>query len=85
MNKLVHSILIAILLTGCASKPTTTIDWGNIENQITVTHREFITLRTGQICEIKDKKIVECEKNPSMYAESVDDIKAIVGEQDEKY
>ena len=34
--------------------------------------REFITLRTGQICEVKKQKIVACERNTYRYAEILD-------------
>jgi hypothetical protein len=58
----------------------------DLNGMITVTHREFITLRTGQICEVKKQKIVACERNTFRYAESKADLrqmKAIAGEENE--
>ena len=37
--------------------------------------REFITLRTGQICEVKKQKIVACERNTYRYAENKADLR----------
>ena len=44
---------------------------------------ERIQLRSGQWCEIHGSKIVGCERNNRKFAETVQDIEAIVGEQDE--
>jgi hypothetical protein len=56
-------------LFGCASAPTG--------------EPERIQLRSGQWCEIHGSKIVGCERNNRRFAETAQDIEAIVGAQDE--
>ena len=88
-TKVLRGIVVALIfvwviatIAGCASTETRPmVDWDEIASEITVTHREYITLRTGQVCEIKQDKIVSCERDASLYAESVEDIKAIVEEE----
>jgi len=72
-------IVVGLLLTGCTNNamrtPEPMIDYDQIASEITVTHREFITLRTGQICEVKGTKIVACERNTFRYAENKADLR----------
>ena len=73
-------------LFGCSTQPKAMeplLSYEELSSMIVVTKREFVTLRTGQVCEVKDGKIVACERNPSIYAETVEDIEAIVGEDNE--
>lgn len=63
--------LLIIVLTGCANNSMRTpepLDEGQ-------TDREFITLRTGQICEVKGTKLVACERNTYRYAENKADLR----------
>ena len=55
-----------------------------IGEAITVTHREFVTLRTGQVCEVKDQKIVACERNTFKYAESKADLNQMIENEKDK-
>lgn len=70
---IIFAVCLAAFLSlfGCASAPVSSPD------------DEIITLRTGQRCAINDGKIIGCERNNRIYAETVQDIEAIVGEQDE--
>ena len=74
-------IIMGVLLTGCANNAMRTPEpiaepLVDLNGVIIVTHREFITLRTGQVCEVNEKqKIIACERNTFRYAESKADIK----------
>ena len=48
------------------------------------TDREFITLRTGQTCEVKGSKIIACERNTFRYAESKTDLEIMKEEAKEE-
>ena len=48
------------------------------------TDREFITLRTGQTCEVVDTKIIACERNTFRYAESKADLEIMKEEAKEE-
>jgi len=61
--------LVIVQLAGCANTMRTPEPLVDGEN------REFITLRTGQICEVKDTKIVACERNTYRYAENKADLR----------
>ena len=79
--------LVAFGLSGCALPPKQMepmLSYDELAAEIKVTHREFITLRTGQICEIKDTKIIACERRPGSGAETKQDIEAITREEGEK-
>ena len=70
--------LIIFCLASCTSQPKQMepiLSYEELAGMITVTHRKFITLRTGQICEVKDTKIVACERNTYRYAENKADLR----------
>ena len=62
-------IIVGLLLTGCGNTAMRTP-----EPLVDGENREFITLRTGQICEVKNQKIVACERNTYKYAENKADL-----------
>ena len=74
-------IIVGLLLTGCTNnamrQPEPLAEpMVDFTGMITVEHRKFVTLRTGQVCEVNDKqKIVACERNTYRYAESKADIR----------
>jgi len=68
-----------VLVTGCASKPDVLHGY-----EIEDPERNFIQLRTGQLCEVKEMQIVACISNPYLYAESKHDIKDRIKEEEEK-
>ena len=83
-------IIVGLLLTGCTNNamrtPEPMLSYEDFAGQITVEHREFITLRTGQICEVKKQKIVACERNTYRYAENKADLRQMeaLAEQEEQ-
>ena len=83
-------IIVGLLLTGCTNNamrtPEPMLSYEQLAGQINVTKREFITLRTGQICEVKKQKIVACERNTFRYAENKADLRQMdnaLAEQEE--
>lgn len=78
MNRIV--LLFVLVLVGCASGAMRTPEPLE-EGQ---TDREFIVLRTGQTCEIKDAKIIACERNTFQYAENKADIEAMKEKEKEE-
>ena len=72
---IIFAVCLAAFLSlfGCASAPS----------DADITDSDIITLRTGQQCAIKDGKILGCQRNNRLYAETVQDIEAIVGDDDE--
>lgn len=73
--------VLLLLLTGCGNPAMRTPEpiaepMVDLNGVIIVEHREFITLRTGQVCEVNEKrKIIACERNTFRYAESKSDLR----------
>lgn len=82
MNTKISLTILLLLLSGCTNnamrQPEPIAHFEGIGEAITVTHREFVTLRTGQVCEVKDTKIVACERNSFRYAESKADLNQMI-------
>lgn len=70
-------LLTCVVFAGCTNTMPTP------EPRTEGDEREFITLLSGQICEIKDTKIVACERNTYRYAESKSDLKQMEANQNE--
>lgn len=74
-------IVLFILLPACSNNAMRTP-----EPLVDGEEREFVTLRTGQICEVKNTKLVACERNTYRYAESKADLQQMnaLAEAEEK-
>jgi len=69
MSKILFIAALA-LIGGCASRPGTLI----VDQDNPADGRNFIELRTGQTCELKGTKIINCERNTYRYAENKADL-----------